>query len=74
MLYLVLSVVFSTLIFIVFKLYPVYKVQTLYAIIINYFVASAVGIWYYDGVINLSDIFSKTMVFFGRWPWVYYLL
>lgn len=44
MLYLVLSIAFSSFIFVIFKLYARYSIQTLYAIIVNYFVAFLVGL------------------------------
>lgn len=46
MVYLILSVLSSTLIFVVFKLFDVYKIQTLYAIITNYVVACTVGFFF----------------------------
>jgi len=48
MLNLALSVIFSTLIFIIFKLFDRYKIQTLYAIITNYLVACIVGLLLYQ--------------------------
>src|SRR5690606_3143032 len=59
MLDLALSILFSSLIFVVFKLFGTYKVQTLYAIIINYMVASAVGLALYEKKIGLLQIPSK---------------
>lgn len=53
MIYLLLSVLSSTIIFIVFRLYKKYEVNTLQAIVINYFIACTVG---YFGFINGSDI------------------
>lgn len=47
MMYLALSVLFSSLIFVVFKLFYVYRVQTIYAIIINYVTACIVGLLYH---------------------------
>ncbi|MFS4468138.1 EamA family transporter [Maribacter sp. 2210JD10-5] len=59
MLYLALSVLFSSLIFVIFKLFNTYGVQTLYAIITNYFVACSVGLLVYNGDIKLAEIPSK---------------
>lgn len=59
MLYLILSVLSSTLIFVVFKLFDVFKIQTLYAIITNYVVACAVGFLLYDGPVGVSDFTNK---------------
>lgn len=54
-----LSVLFSSSIFVVFKLFDTYKVETLYAIIINYVVASAVGLLLYEKNIVLLEIPTK---------------
>jgi len=53
---LVLSICFSSLIFVIFKLFAVYKIDTLYAIITNYVVACIVGLFFYSGEINPSEI------------------
>ncbi|MDO1511271.1 GRP family sugar transporter [Maribacter confluentis] len=60
MLYLALSILFSSLIFVVFKLYAKYGVQTLFAIIVNYFVACSVGLFNYSGPITLVDVPQKS--------------
>lgn len=59
MLDLALSVLFSSLIFVIFKLFSVYKIETLYAIIANYVVACAVGLWLYTGEVAITDIPEK---------------
>lgn len=56
MLDLALSVFFSSLIFVIFKLYGVYHVHTLNAIVVNYITACSVGFLYYDGPLALSDL------------------
>jgi len=60
MLDLALSVLFSSLIFVIFKLFAVYKIETLYAIIANYVVACTVGLLFYTGEINITDIPGKS--------------
>lgn len=55
-----LSVLFSSLIFVIFKLYSTYKINTFHAIVTNYFVACIVGILLYDGQIILSEIPTKS--------------
>ena len=60
MVYLVLSVLASSLIFVVFKLFGIYKVQTLYAIIVNYITACTVGLLYYDAPLILTEIPQKS--------------
>ncbi|MCH4824180.1 EamA/RhaT family transporter [Gramella lutea] len=52
MIYLLLSVLSSTIIFVVFRLYKIFGVNTLQAIIVNYFVACTVGFF---GYIEGSD-------------------
>jgi len=53
---LALSVVFSTLLFVIFKLFSIYKLNTLHAIVINYFTASLVGFLYYESNLVVADI------------------
>ncbi|RKN81529.1 DMT family transporter [Ulvibacterium marinum] len=60
MLYLALSILFSSLIFVIFKLFSVYKVNTLYAIIINYIIAFVVGILFYEGDVASNEIPQKS--------------
>ena len=54
-----LSVLFSSLIFVIFKLFKGYNIQTLYAIITNYVVACIVGLLFYQGDVTLADIPEK---------------
>ncbi|WP_411031008.1 EamA family transporter [Spongiimicrobium sp. 3-5] len=56
---LALSVLFSSLIFVIFKLFSNYKVETFYAIIVNYMVACLVGLFFYKGDIALTEIPTK---------------
>ena len=56
---LALSVLFSSLIFVIFKLFSVYKVQTLYAIITNYVVACITGFILYNGPVSINQIPNK---------------
>ncbi|MCK8523984.1 EamA family transporter [Aquimarina sp. D1M17] len=64
MIYLLLSILASSLIFIIFKLFSKYNVDTLQAIIINYIVASISGIIAYSEPVNLTTI-SEEGWFFG---------
>lgn len=59
MLDLALSVLFSSLIFVIFKLFSVYQVETLYAIIVNYVVACTAGLLLYSGEISIVEIPKK---------------
>lgn len=60
MVYLALSVVCTTLIFIIFKLFDVYKIQTLYAIIVNYVIAFVVGLLLYDGTFVVGELLTTS--------------
>lgn len=60
MLNLVLSILFSSFIFVIFKLFHKFGVQTLFAIIVNYFVAALVGLLFYSGTISVSNIPSQS--------------
>lgn len=60
MLYLALSILCSSLIFVIFKLYARFKVQTLYAIIINYFTACLVGFTMMDNKVSPLEIPGKS--------------
>lgn len=59
MIYLLLSVLSSTVIFIVFRLYKKFGVNTLQAIIVNYFIACTVGFFGYIEDTNLSHVPSE---------------
>ncbi len=57
---LLLSILCSSIIFVVFKLYAIHGVQTGYAIIVNYLTACLVGFLLYDAPIGLPEITSKS--------------
>ncbi len=60
MIALALSILSSTLIFVVFKLYDVHKVQTLYAIVVNYIVACTTGFFLYEGSVDISQLVNSS--------------
>lgn len=64
MLDLSLSILFSSLIFVIFKLFDTHKIQTIYAIIINYITACLVGILFYNKPIQFYEI-PKNDWFYG---------
>ncbi len=66
MIYLILSVLSSVIIFVVFKLFDRYKVNILHAIVVNYIVACASGIIAYDSPVSVSEIVTH--------DWFYYTL
>ena len=60
MIYLLLSVLFSSAIFVVFKLFHKFNINTLQAIVVNYFTAFCVGIFSYQENINFTSIPNKS--------------
>ncbi|MFD1096552.1 EamA family transporter [Salegentibacter chungangensis] len=56
MIYILLSILSSSIIFVVFKLYRKYGVNTLQAIIVNYFVACTVGFFGYIENLDITSI------------------
>lgn len=60
---LALSILSSTLIFVIFKLFDVLRVQTLNAIIFNYITACLVGLFLYQGKVDLAQIMETS------WAW-----
>ena len=59
MIYLLLSILSSTLIFVVFKLFDRFKVNTFHAIVVNYIVACTCGIFVYDAPLEIEKIVSN---------------
>lgn len=60
MIYLLLSILISSSLFVVFKLFEVYKVNTLQAIVTNYLVAFFIGYHKSEVQINLTEIPSQS--------------
>ncbi|TYP99058.1 glucose uptake protein GlcU [Tenacibaculum adriaticum] len=56
MIYLALSILISSSLFAIFKLFEVYKINTLQAIVVNYFVAFTIGYSLSNVKIGLTDI------------------
>ncbi len=63
MIYLLLSISASTLIFIIFKLFNKYGINTLHAIVINYLTACLFGMWSYKSPINIQEILSSQWIY-----------
>lgn len=63
MLDLALSVLCSSLIFVIFKLFDVFKIQTLYAIITNYIVACVTGLILYTEEVDVVQVYHS------NWFW-----
>ncbi|MEJ1222170.1 DMT family transporter [Sediminicola sp. 1XM1-17] len=66
MLDLALSVLFSSSLFVIFKLFSKYNVQTMFAIVTNYIVACLFSTLFYEDNIAITDIPKK--------PWFIYTL
>ena len=66
MTYLLISIIASTLIFVIFKLFATYNINTLQAIVVNYGVACSCGIIGYENSIEISKI--------PQYDWFYYTL
>ena len=64
MIYLLLSILASTGIFICFKLFDKFKLNTLLAIVVNYISACAFGLFIYESPINIQEIVA-TKWFYG---------
>ena len=64
MIYLFLSILFSTGLFVIFKYFGIYKIDTLKAIFVNYIVAFTMGVGLADGSVSLSQIPEQSW-FFG---------
>ncbi len=65
MIALLYSIIFSSLLFIIFKLFKTYKIHTLQAIIVNYFTAFTIGILSYNQSVSFNEIIEKPWFFGG---------
>lgn len=63
MIYLLLSILISSGLFVIFKLFGVYKIDTLKAIVVNYFVAFSLGFLLSDKQIAPSEIFHQDWIY-----------
>jgi len=63
MIYLLLSVLFSTSLFVIFKYFNIYKVNTLQAIVVNYIVAFTLGMFSANAFGKIATITAQ--------PWFY---
>ena len=66
MIYLLLSIIASTLIFITFKLFERFNINILQAIVVNYVIAFITGIIAYNGTVTISEL--------PKVDWFYYTL
>jgi drug/metabolite transporter (DMT)-like permease len=66
MIALLLSVLSSTLIFVVFKLFSKYNINTLHAIVVNYIIACTCGIVAFNKPVSISEVITL--------DWFYYAI
>lgn len=66
MIYLALSILASTLIFVVFKLFERFRINTLYAIVVNYVVASTSGLLDYEHSVSFGSL--------PQYDWFFYTI
>lgn len=59
MIYLILSILISSLLFVIFKLFDKFQVNTFQAIVVNYFVAFICGFFFYGNGVTLVEISQK---------------
>jgi drug/metabolite transporter (DMT)-like permease len=64
LIFLISSIIASTLIFVIFNLFTKYKIHTLQAIVINYFIAGFTGLFNYSGTVSITTII-ETKWFLG---------
>lgn len=64
MIYLVISICISSFLFVIFKLFEVFKINTLQAIIVNYLVAASLGFYMSDLPVSPGEILEKSW-FYG---------
>lgn len=63
MIYLLLSIAASTCIFIIFKLFDKFRINTLQAIVVNYATACLFGLWSYDAPVKIAEIIESQWLF-----------
>ena len=59
MIYLLLSILFSTGLFVIFKYFGIYKIDVLKAIFVNYIVAFSMGFFFAERQIPISEIYLQ---------------
>jgi drug/metabolite transporter (DMT)-like permease len=59
LIYLILSILISSSLFVIFKLFDTYKANTFQAIVINYFVAFTCGFFFYGNGVTLVEVSQK---------------
>lgn len=65
MIWLGLSIATSSLLYVIFKYFGIFKVNTLHAIVVNYLVASITGFIAYQGTIKISEITDANWIWYS---------
>ncbi|MDN3725433.1 EamA/RhaT family transporter [Aequorivita sp. SDUM287046] len=65
MIALLLSIVSATVIFVVFKLFSIYKINTLHAIVVNYLVACSCGLYFQESEVVITEIANNSWFIFA---------
>lgn len=63
MIYILLSILFSSGLFVIFKLFHIFKIDTLKAIVINYLVAFALGFALSEKKVELSEVLHQEWIY-----------
>ncbi|WBX74669.1 EamA family transporter [Tenacibaculum pacificus] len=56
MIYLIISILISSLLFVIFKLFAVFKINTLQAIVVNYIIALLFGLYTSEATLRITEI------------------
>jgi len=65
MIWLILSIATSSLLYVIFKYFGVLKVNTLHAIVVNYLIASITGFIAYQGTVQISEITNASWIWYS---------
>ena len=63
MIYLLLSIIASTLILTIFKLLDKFKINTFQTIVVNYIAACLFGVWSYDEPVSINEIIESEWIY-----------
>jgi drug/metabolite transporter (DMT)-like permease len=65
MIWLILSIATSSLLYVIFKYFGVFKINTLHAIVVNYLIASITGFIAYQGTVQISEITDASWIWYS---------
>ncbi len=73
MIYLGLSILLSSLLYVIFKLFDVYKINTLQAIVVNYLVAFITGIISSNGTYDITSVLKSDWLFLAMFMGILFI-